>query len=362
MMKQIVILLLGLGFFTMQMVKAQSSVYVAGFENNKVNDINVSVARYWKNGNAVSLTDGKTDSYCKMLTVNNVDVFVAGATSDTEGLFKPACWKNNSPTIFNAGSTSAFANSVSVKNNDIYISNESIGWKPVPNEYWKNNSPVSLKKTNAIITIKAVFVDAKNVVHAAGTHIEGEGDGFIYPVAAYWKNDEEILLADKKHESSGQAMFIEGSDVYIAGYETYVKENSKYVSGYIATYWKNGEAVHLSDKLKTNYATSIFVVNGDVYVAGYERQVETGKDVAKYWKNGKEIRLTDGTFYGRANAVYVHNNDVFVAGEINPETDVLKLATSETGMNRIAVYWKNGTLVRLTDKNNDASAASIFVK
>ncbi|NJO68360.1 MAG: hypothetical protein HC830_02970 [Bacteroidetes bacterium] len=99
-----------------------------------------------------------------------------------------------------------------------------------------------------------------------------------------------------------------------------------------------------------------------MYVSGYERQVETGKDAAKYWKNGKEVCLTDGTFYSRANAVFVLNNDVYVAGEINPETDVLKLATTETGMNKIAVYWKNGTMIRLTDKENDASAASIFVK
>lgn len=244
----------------------------------------------------------------------------------------------------------------------MFVSNESIGWKTVPNEYWKNNSPVALKKTNAILTLKAVFVDDKNIVHEAGTHIEGKGDGFIYPVAAYWKNGEEILLADKKHESMGQAIFIEGTDVYIAGYEAYVKENSKYISGCIATYWKNGKAVHLSDNLKTTYATSICVANDDVYVAGYERQVDTGKDIAKYWKNGKEIRLTDGTFYGRANSIFIHNNDVYVAGEINPETDVLKLATTETGMNKIAVYWRNGTLIQLTDKKNDASAASIFVK
>lgn len=114
MIKKIIILLLGLGLFTEQSVKAQPIVYVAGFENTKINDINTSVARYWENGNPVSLTDGKTDAYCKMLTVKNGDIYVAGATSDNDGIFKPTYWKNNSPTILNAGSTSAFANSVFV--------------------------------------------------------------------------------------------------------------------------------------------------------------------------------------------------------------------------------------------------------
>lgn len=362
MIKPTIALLLGLGLFTAPAVKSQPKVYVAGFENNKVNDVNISVARYWENGNPVTLTDGKTDAYCKAIFVKNDDIYIGGATSDTEGLFKPSYWKNNSPTILNAGSSGASVNCIFVKNNDLYVSNESIGWKPLNNEYWKNNLPVALKKTNANISVKAIFVDDKNVVYAAGTHIEGKSNGFIYPVAACWKDGEEILLADKNHESLGQSVFVDGTDVYVAGYETYVKENTNYVSGYIATYWKNGKAVNLSDKTKTNYANSIFVANGGVYCAGYERQVDTGKDIAKYWKNGNEVPLTDGTFYARAHSIFIHNNDVYVAGEINPETDVLRMATSETGMNKIAVYWKNGTLITLTDKKNNASAASIFVK
>lgn len=92
-------LLFGLGLFTAQTVKAQPTVYIAGFENTKYNDVNTSVARYWENGNPVSLTDGKTDAYCKALIVKDGSIYIAGATSDAAGLFKPTYWKNNSPTI-----------------------------------------------------------------------------------------------------------------------------------------------------------------------------------------------------------------------------------------------------------------------
>ncbi|NJK98288.1 MAG: hypothetical protein HC905_28270 [Bacteroidales bacterium] len=191
MIKPIVTLILGLGIFTMQTVKAQPTVYVAGFENTKINDINVSVARYWVNGKPVSLTDGKTDSYCKMITLNNREIYIAGAIADNEGIFKPTYWKNNSPTILNSGSVSAFANNVFVKNNDLYVSIESLGWKPVDNEYWKITHLLFLKKQIATIVTKAIFVDDQNTVYAVGTHIEGR-DGLIFSGSCLlekWRGD-----------------------------------------------------------------------------------------------------------------------------------------------------------------------------
>ena len=67
-------------------------------------------------------------------------------------------------------------------------------------------------------------------------------------------------------------------DVYVAGGD-----------GVVAKYWKNGQAVSLTDGI----ASSIAVVGSDVYVAGSEYNGSFW--VAKYWKNGQETRLTDGT-------------------------------------------------------------------
>ena len=51
--KRILFLLFLSGCYFAHQSKAQS-VYVAGFENNFYNDVNVSVARYWKDGTPVS--------------------------------------------------------------------------------------------------------------------------------------------------------------------------------------------------------------------------------------------------------------------------------------------------------------------
>ena len=363
--KKSIMLFLVFTFGVLELANAQSSVYVAGYENKKYRDVDVSVAKYWNNGNPVSLTDGKESAYGISITVENDDVYVAGATTNYDGLSIPTYWKNESPTVLNTNGVSAFANCIIFKNSDVYVSVNKKDWKLTNVDYWKNDIPVSLKQEQAIINVNSIFVDKNNIVYAAGNHNIGTGDGFINTRAAYWKGEKEILLSDAEHNSEATSIFVNETDIYIAGCESSQSKTGGYLEGYVATYWKNGKAIYLTDKKRYNFATSIYVSNGDVYVAGYGSDKETNNETAKYWKNGNEIQLTDGIGYSRANSIFVNGNDVYVAGEINPETadpDILKMAFSDTGANKIAVYWKNGKLIALTDKKNDASATSIFVK
>ncbi len=85
------------------------------------------------------------------------------------------------------------------------------------------------------------------------------------------------------------------------------------------------------------------VVGSDVYVAGTEG---TGtQDLAVYWKNGIPVVLTNGTKRGLANSIFVSGSDVYVAG--NEDS--------------IAEYWKNGVPVALTDGIFGAQANAITV-
>ena len=90
-------------------------------------------------------------------------------------------------------------------------------------------------------------------------------------------------------------------DVYVAGsvFNGYA---------YIAKYWKNGQAIALTDSTKDAWGSSVAVVGNDVYLAGSE------EGIAKYWKNGQATPLTDGTNDAGVTSIAVVGSDVYVAG------------------------------------------------
>jgi FKBP-type peptidyl-prolyl cis-trans isomerase len=81
-----------------------------------------------------------------------------------------------------------------------------------------------------------------------------------------------------------------------------------------------------------------------VYVSGQIVDQTTLKKVAVYWKNGQEIRLTNGQYDADTRSITVFDGAVYVAGVHNYK----------------AVYWKNGREVVLT-KNDQGEAMSIVV-
>lgn len=73
----------------------------------------------------------------------------------------------------------------------------------------------------------------------------------------------------------------------------------------MARYWKNGEAVDLTDRLYRAEANAIFVLDGKVYVAGIDFG-SSGKPVAAmYWENGKAIQLSHDDHRGHAADIFV---------------------------------------------------------
>lgn len=110
-----------------------------------------------------------------------------------------------------------------------------------------------------------------------------------------------------------------------------------------------------TDRTTDSYAYSIAVSGSDVYVAGkgkeYNNNYPNGtNDIAKYWKNGSMIKLTDGSNTASANLIAISGSDLFVAGYESNATNYL-----------VAKYWKNGSAVVLSDGSNNAQINAIAI-
>src|SRR6185312_17142028 len=67
-------------------------VYVAGVEHN---GSGVYVGKYWKNGRAVTLTDGTMNAWVPAISVVGSDVYLAGSERNSNGSVSVAkYWKN----------------------------------------------------------------------------------------------------------------------------------------------------------------------------------------------------------------------------------------------------------------------------
>ena len=89
----------------------------------------------------------------------------------------------------------------------------------------------------------------------------------------------------------------------------------------------------------------------NVFVAGYDYDPIAQAIIAVYWKNGSEVVLSNKSGNAEANSIFLSGADIYVAGyQVNSE-----------GVG-VAVYWKNGAAVSLTDGTHSAIATSIAVE
>ncbi|MDB5152412.1 MAG: hypothetical protein JWR54_1163 [Mucilaginibacter sp.] len=110
--------------------------------------------------------------------------------------------------------------------------------------------------------------------------------GFVEPQkgpreACYWKNGIQTKLSDTTLTSEANAIFVQGTDVFITGYSTSVPK------GYsVVTYWKNGVQVKIDNGYTSN-GLGIAANGNDIYIAG-QSLIPNG---ATYWKNGIPVQL-----------------------------------------------------------------------
>jgi hypothetical protein len=216
-----------------------------------------------------------------------------------------------------------------------------------------------------------------------------------YSAAALWKNGvkQELPYGDSPDglDIRTYSVFVSGNDVYVAGCERYdgvgvlwkngiaqvfpssdrIQETSMYVSGndiyFIGnnTVWKNNEIIQRLE----GTATSVYVVNNEVYVSGYI--YKENNRIATVWINGVAHYLTDETTYSYANSIIVYNGDVYVATEYTVYKNGEVIQSANKGEHFYSLFildgdvyiggngkvWKNGNV----EYTIDGFATSIFV-
>lgn len=320
----------------------EPDVFVAGFINKNAG----SIATYWKNGNAVSVSDN--ESNLNAISVNASGIYVAG-WERINNLQLANYWKDGVKTTLATGTSAVYA--MAVNGTEVYTGGfEIIDGFDFP-RYWNNSAGTSIVVRDPIIDKDVLgngacggLYFANNNVYAVGNYRNSQGR--VSP----WETKNGVVPANTVPNNDkhcfANAVFVNGGDEYIVG-----TQNSPVTGLAMATIWKNGEATLLTDGTNSfAVARAVIVVGNDVYVAGYEQEDYNagGPTYAKYWKNGVSVKLS--TVSSNAISIAVFDNDVYISGwENNGTVDVAK-------------YWKNGTAVSLTDGKYKSTGNSITLR
>lgn len=305
-------------------------------------------AVYWKNGQVTPVGNGQFTAVGFAVSGND-DVYVAGYESkDTSS--KAMIWKNGVFSGLEHGRSSAMADGVTIVGTDVYVAGTERtatgAWAAV---YWKNGTRVPLESDPAGSRASSVAV-VGNDVYVVGQRSFGIGS--VMNVNACWKNGKLFYLADSNRNSLRCAITVSDGNIYTVSCEAGSRMNRLRSS-----YRKNfGAPVIIGDELADNLSgISIAAQGGSVSIAGWgEIQHSPGifSAGARYWKDGTLIRLTDEKLevQSSASSVAVDGRDVYVGG------------WSENNRKMVPTYWKNGVPVYPAATNVKGLIHHMFVR
>lgn len=308
-----------------------NDVYVIGNKPNNNPTFLGSIPIYWRNGQPVTLPDSTGNAVASTIYISNNDVYAAGT-----------CWFNNDSTRVPYTTPTA-----------LYPKSGNVG------TLWKNGVPQTLPGFCSVGLVNNEYAVNTFADYISGLYVTGNdvyvagGSRYFGYNAMYWKNGvrtdltKGLIYQDRNggyHYPTTTSIFVLNDDVYVSGYQMTAPVKST------ALFWKNGRATFLTtDSLSGSEANGIFVTNNDIHIVGYQNINNYSR--AMYWKNGIPTELTSGKESSAATAIFVSGNDVYIAGY------------SWTAPNNyIATWWKNGVQFKLTDGNTSAIATSIYIQ
>lgn len=205
----------------------------------------------------------------------------------------------------------------------------------------------------AIISVYLVFLYSCSNNDDDNTQISNEPDIYVVGygdssngsefAAKYWENNTLKSLTNGTGWAEAKSVYANDNDVYIGGFEENLSSNK-----FTPKYWKNGVGFELTTNSKSSAINSIVVSNGDVFSAGYGfTESSPSIQMAQYWKNNTLLELSDA-INGIATDICVSNNIPYICGKVG---------------NR-ARYWVNGNIpftLPLSNGYRSSVANSIYV-
>lgn len=350
-----------------------TGVYVAGYETlYKVGADSLAVsafiprvAKIWKNGTPVNLTDGTYDAVANAVYANGTDVYAAGFERNSDSVEVATVWKNGVETKLGDGKNDSFATGVFMSGNDVYVAGNVLTNGNSTGVIWKNGTAGTV--SNCYV-INSMYADNGNI------YVVGQ-DANLLP--AYWKNGVlNELPHSQNQDDPAKGMYVDGGNVYVAGqglalanhqvdwyekldtaktglaqYTVWIEE----LSTRVAMAWKNGVA---SNPTGGDEVVSIFARGGEVYMGG--EQFLAAQPSPTVWRNGLPTVLDIGVPFTGVNsyaAAYINsigvglNSIVYVAGWRSTfiNGDYVRVHTIS-----VPVLWQNGKISVLS--NGDSAA------
>lgn len=313
----------------------QTFVYVAATAINSNQNL---VAKYWKNNEEVTLTDGTKDASAKDVVVSGNDVYVSGNEMNNFNKFIAKYWKNGVAISLTNGDYNASAEHIEVVGNDVYV----IGYELINGRYkykiWKNGVILhNLESNDFYIYQVNQYKIVGNDVYALGYYYNPANQA---QVITYWKNGNAFTVNGLSSRGNGYDIEVIGTDIYIAGMEL----NSNAI--HVAKYWKNNTPVVLSDGSKSTYATDIRVVNNDITILGYEKSGNNIKNILWNGNIPSTLQTQSNKFAYKMQTI---GNDLYV------------LLESDSGSSTSIEYLKNQEKTTLVGSVNIQKLGDFFV-
>ncbi len=203
-------------------------------------------ATYWKNGEAVVLADAVNGGSQGIFLSGN-DVYLAGMVSNGKsGVAR--YWKNGNRVTLGKDSDISAAMAIAVLGNDVHV----VGWGgSYPNgrlfaKYWKNGVEVPLTDHSEDYSIADDIAISGSDIYFVGYVRKG-----VTSEAKIWKNGVPSPLPFGTTVSS---IFVFNNDIYVTG----AGNGTPFER---AMFWKNGTPTFMSDGTKNVWVSSIFVKN-----------------------------------------------------------------------------------------------------